>query len=148
MASYKTLAIYTNETNGAAADVTVFTNPAAAAVTTRAIQVRTDPDALVPTKGWVSIALPVGGGADLVLDLQGRMTDEDSFATVLAAPWVEADVGVKLVDIKPQMKFVLTTLDASGGAGLTVRLTYLNRGAPDAIAVGTLAANRDADPTI
>lgn len=146
MARLTTSEVYTLETSGSADDVTVYTDSSGAAVATKEVLLAADPEgALVPTRGIVSVLLGdgTGSGSTLTLDIQGRLSDEDTFASVLAAPLDEGDSGSEIVvDVWPQMKFVLTALDADGGTGLTVRFTYLTN-KPLVVTAGTLAMDRD-----
>src|SRR5688572_740580 len=99
MPNLKTVAIYTEEDDPDAADVTIATFPSTAVATKAALMRDYAEATLLKTRGLVSVTLANGTNEDLVLDIQGRMTDADTFATVLAAPLTEADTG-KIIEVE------------------------------------------------
>lgn len=136
--------IWTLRVTAGAANSTVYTTPNNAAYATVNALLTAYPDALIRPKGYMHFTLGTGTGTGSVvdIDIHGRMSDADSFASVLAAALDESDKGTYVeFDVYPQMKFIVTDLDADGGTGLSVRFTYPTAKART-IPVGTLAANR------
>lgn len=137
----KTYSVWLNQTTDPG-DIVVY--PLLdASVATKTALLRKEPRALEQRKvifTW-SIGAGTGGGSTCTLDVKGRLSAEDSFVTVLAAPWDEGDAGTYILEFWPEMQFVITALDADGGTGLTGTLTYPSSGAPLARTMPPLPAN-------